>query len=159
MEFCAAPASRVDIAQLPTGEHTMLRKTGNSVIYFSDIQWMHERLCLRKIGALIGAHLAMKLSEKLGPRGHREDELWRWHQSPERNNKRHLVQVKTEEVCSPTASLFWEWSCELKMWRHCALIFVSLVTDSLCFEDWRRLGGGGAEWLFGVEYWSHERLK
>lgn len=34
-------------------------------------------------------------------------------------------------VCGPCFP-FQDWSCELKMWRHSTLTFVSLVTDSLC---------------------------
>lgn len=48
--------------------------------------------------------------------------------------------------------LFQGPSCELKMWRHSTLTFVSLVTDSLC-ASLQRIGRGGGwdrEWPFGV---------
>lgn len=42
-------------------------------------------------------------------------------------------------VCGPFF-LFQDSSCELKMWRHSTLTFVSLVTDSLCV-GLQRIGG------------------
>ncbi len=134
-------------------EKDQIERTVNSLIYFCDIRWIHACLWLcgggwqwNKIRALIGAHLLMELFENHGPGGHGEDEPWRWHHSPERNNKRRLVLVKTKDVCLRRffpLSRFVLWA-ENVTTQYTDLCF-SGNRLSLCrsAEDWR--WGGEAE--------------
>lgn len=130
---------------------SQIQRTVISLIYF-DIRWKHACLYLCT-GVTMKqnqcrnwcTYLLMKLFENHQPRGHREGEPCRWHQSPERNNKQRLVLVKTKDVCLRPFFLFQDSSCELKMWRHGTLTFVSLVTDSLCVGLQRIVGGWGWE--------------
>lgn len=166
--LCSPSKQRVYVAQLPTGKKTRFRKQWShwSIFVISD-ECMH--VCVgasgegwwmwqwNKISALIGAHLLMKLFQNHRLRGHTKDEPWRWHQSPERNNKRRLVLVKTKGVClRPLFSLsgFVLW-VENVTTQYTDLSFFGNRL-SLCWsaEDWREGWAESSPLVFSTDHMS-----